>query len=139
MSLNRQALLVSRELDMSNAKALSAIDKIVKAIEKYGSDIKIVTFVAGETDSYGDVIVAERNDYEDTKGLISNEASESVATAYRGGSNPNTYELSIKLFTKNEINKDNKLIYSGHEHEIVYISSKVLQNTTLLYEVLIKR
>ena len=124
---------------MSNAKALSAIVKIKKAIDKYGSDIKIVTFVSGSKNSYGGVVKSKSNSYEITKGLISSEASESVDTAYRGGSKTNTYELSIKLYSESEINKDNKIVYLGHEHKIVYVSSKVLQNTTLLYEVLIKR
>jgi len=98
-----------------------------------------VTYVAGETDSYGNVIVPETNDLEITKGLPSSEATESVANAYRNGSDTNTFELSIKFYTESVITKDNKMIYDSKDYEIVYVSKKVLQDTTLLYEALIKR
>ena len=116
------------------SKATDTIVKIKKAIDKYGSDIKLVTLVEGDYDPYtGATTVREEVK---TKGLIgSTTSNESLAKAV------DTYELSIKVYSATEITIDNLINFRENDYKIVPkgLDSKILQNETLLYELLVKK
>lgn len=118
----------------NNADALDAIIDIKEALEEYGSDILIVTLEEGAYDPYTGATTIRTE--KPTKAIIkSTTSNESLAKAV------DTYELSIKVYSATEITIDNLINFRGNDYKIVPngLDSKVLQNETLLYELLVKK
>jgi len=115
-----------------------AIIDIIEAIEEYGSTIQIVTLTKVvpynpyKGEEYTETIV-------DTKALISNEATSKVNDNFIANNINSSYDLSIKIYSDIVITKSNKIIFDGNTYEISYVSSKILQDTTLIYELLIRK
>lgn len=124
---------------VNNQDALDAIKDIKEAIDKYGSGIKILTQIAGEWDSYGNVIVPEGVSEEKTKAIIKSSASENIVQKIMRWALSEEYELSMKLYTSTELTKDKKIEFRGDIYEITYIDEMILQDTTLIYEILVKK
>ena len=121
---------------MPNKDALDAIDDIIEAIDEYGSDIKVVTEVISGYDPYTGPIVASTS--VDMKGIISSEATQRVNDIFTKLST-DSYEMAIKLYSDVVVTKENKIAYKSLSYEILYVSEKSLQNTTILYEVLVRK
>ena len=124
----------------TNSKALSSIEKIKKAFAKYGSTITIKgNSVDAVYDSYGNITTpAVTNPDEITKGIVETEATISVSDAFSKTNNGN-YELAIKIYSPNVITKANTLVYDGNTYEIIFVSKKSLQDTLILYELLVRK
>ncbi len=121
---------------MNNQDALNAIADIKKAIAEYGSNVKILTKTAGELDSYGNVVVEEGITSVSTKALIGSSATDKIGSRY---SISTDYSLSIRLYSKIPLTKANVIKFRDDDYEIVFIDEMVLQDTTLLYELLVKK
>lgn len=118
----------------NNQDALDAIVDIKEAITEYGSDILLVTLTEGAYDPYRGATTIREEVI--TKALITNTTSnESLAKAV------DTYELSIKVYSDVEITEDNLINFRGNDYKIMPkgLDSKILQNETLLYELLVKK
>lgn len=127
---------------MSNQKALNAITKIKKAIDKFGSNIELQT--QEQSIQRGDPLY-DRYDPANNltpatltamKALVSSQPSKAISALEN--SVIGSYNLAMRLYTTVRINKKaHKIIYDGDEYEITYISKIVLQNETLMYEILV--
>lgn len=118
----------------NNDDALDAIEDIKEAIEEYGSDILLVTLTEGAYDPYTGAATIRTEVI--TKALIkSTTSNESLAKAV------DSYELSIKVYSDLEITEDNLINFRGNDYKIMPkgLDSKILQNETLLYELLVKK
>lgn len=118
----------------NNADALDAIKDIKEAVEEYGSDIILVKLTEGGYDPYTGPI--ETREETPTKAIIkSTTSNESLAKAV------DTYELSIMVYSDIDITIDNLINFRGNDYKIVPkgLDSKILQNETLLYELLVKK
>lgn len=122
----------------NNQDALNAIVDIKEAIAEYGSSIKILTQTAGEWDSYGNIVIPEGTSEVITKALIGSSATDKLLTKLSGDI-LNSYSLSMRLYSSTEITKANTISFRGDEYEIVFIDEMILQDTTLIYEILVKK
>mgnify|MGYP000247643037 CR=1 FL=1 len=123
---------------MSNKKALETIEKLKKAIEKYGSVIKIQTITEGVYDPRNPEAGTTTTEVT-TKALISSEASKKVAEGFKGTTSSSAYEMAMKLYNDTTITKDNKISFRGNVYDVLYVSESILQDTTYLYEILVKK
>lgn len=123
---------------MANTDALEAIKDIKEAIEEYGSSI-ILRLETQNQATYDPRSPDTGVTVTDTpmKALISTEASKDLATSMPKDL-IGTYEIAMKLYTTLELTKAYKIVYDGKEWEVLYPSKRVLQDTTLMYEVLVK-
>ena len=125
----------------NNSDATEAIQDIIEAIEEYGSTIRIATETESGYDPYTGATYSTT--YEDTKAIISSLATQRVQEAFQNISKIegviSAYDLSIKLYTTTELTKANKIVYDGNTYEITFISDKILQDTRIIYELLIKK
>ena len=117
--------------------ATEAIQDIIEAIEEYGSTIRIATETETGYDPYTGATYSTT--YEDTKAVISKHASKSMSEVMEANRITSAYDLSIKLYTTTELTKANKIVYDGDTYEITFISDKILQDTRIIYELLIKK
>lgn len=115
------------------SEAAEAIGDIVEALNEYGTSITLRTISEDSYDPYTGTATTEVDT--DLKAFISLEASRVVSQQFA----KNTYDLALKTFHTEKITKSNKIVYNGEVYNITYVSSKVLQDTTLLYELLIVR
>jgi len=112
--------------------ATDAIKDIKEAIAEYGSDIKIVTLTEGDYDPYTGATITRTE--VPTKALISGTSTNEILNKA-----VDTFDLSIKMYDSTEITKDNLINFRGDDYEILFVDTKVLQNETLLYELLVKK
>jgi len=117
--------------------ATEAIVDITEAIEEYGSDIKIG--VETETLPY-DPYVGHiyTTAWTDTKALIKKTASTDLSSKLTPDQ-LNSYEKAIKVYSATEITKQHKIQIRSEDYNITVIDVKELQNTILLYELLIAK
>ena len=120
-----------------NDEALSAVNDIIEAIDEYGSAIIIQTITPEVSDAYGVVTTPAVTVSEVTKGLPTKQASADFSQGLLD--TIGSFELAIKLYTVTELTKANKILYKSKTYNILYISEKVLQDTRLIYEVLVAR
>ncbi len=133
-----QAVLASVGHNMAYGDdAQGAIVDIKRAIKDYGSDIILREITKTGYNSYtGSVETATDINM---RALPQDEATESVSRAFVNQGNSTSYEMAMKLYSEETITKSHKIVYHGDVYNILYVSSKVLQNETLLYEILIRR
>ena len=124
----------------NNPDALEAIVDIKEAIAEYGSTITIKgNSTDAVYDSYGNITTPAVQDPDEiTKGIVKTEATVSVADAF-SKTNLGNYELAIKIYSPNIITKANSLVYKGNTYEIIFVSLKTLQDTNILYELLVRK
>ena len=116
----------------------SAIQDIIEAIYEYGSSIVILTTTDEVTDAYGEVITKANIDRLETKALIGRNATDKV-TQKLTEDILNGYDLSMRLYTSKTFNKTNTIEFRDNEYNIVYIDEMILQDDTLMYEILVKK
>ena len=122
---------------MANTDALEAIEDIKQAIEDYGSDIKIG--VETEVLPYNPYIGKQfTTAYTDTKALIAKTASTDLSSKLTPDQ-LNSYERAIKVYSATEITKAMKIQIVGIDYNISIIDITELQNTIILYELLIAK
>ena len=120
-----------------NQDALDAIDDIVEAVNTYGSDIKIG--VETETLPYDPYVGhVYTTVWTDTKALIGKTASTDLSSKLTPDQ-LNSYEKAIKIYSATEITKEHKIQIRSEDYNITVIDVKELQNTILLYELLIAK
>lgn len=119
---------------MNNLDALNAIVDIKEAIAEYGSTIKIITNEQTDYDPYEGATVSRTEI--PTKGIIKRSSTNEALNK-----SVDNYELSIMFYSSNEITTDNLINYKDNDYEIVPngLAEKILQDTTLIYEALVKR
>ena len=115
------------------SEATEAILDIVEALNEYGTSISLRSVSENSYDPYTGASTTEVDT--GLKAFISLEASRVVSQQFA----KHTYDLALKTFHTEKITKADKIVYDGEVYNIVYVSSKVLQDTTLLYELLIVR
>ena len=118
--------------------ALNAIKDIKKAIIDYGSDITLNKIVAGTYNPQTGTTSGTITSYP-MKAIVKRNATVSLERSIANNVTVNTYELSILLYHTEEPKKDWKVIYKGNTYTILYVSPTVLQNSNLIYELLIKK
>ena len=118
------------------SEALEARADIVEAINEYGSTINIISITKGDLSNY-DPYNPTAGDSETSvthKALIGSTATNENLNDVVDG-----YELSIRLYSAIPITKDQLVEFRDIRYEIVYVDEKILQDETLIYEVLVKR
>lgn len=120
-----------------NQDAIDAVNDIIEAINEYGSSITIQTITPEVSDSYGIVTTPEIIVNEVTKALPRQEASANFSEGLL--KSIGSFELSLTLYTVTTLTKAHKIAYNSNTYNIVYISDKVLQDTRIIYEVLVAR
>ena len=118
--------------------ALNAIKDIKKAIIDYGSDITLNKIVGGTYNPQTGTTSGTTTSYP-MKAIVKRNATVSLERSIANNVTVNTYELSILLYHTEEPKKDWKVIYKGNTYTILYVSPTVLQNSNLIYELLIKK
>lgn len=121
-----------------NDAQLAIID-IKQALEDYGSDIKIRTITKGSLADYDprNPTSGETKIDVSTKAIVRTQATKDLAVTMPQDL-INNYETSMVLYSDTNITKENKIVFEGLVKEIVYINKKMLQNTTISYELLVK-
>ena len=109
-----------------------AIKDIKEAIAEYGSNISIITLIEGAYDPYQGA--TETRVETNTKALVGSTSTNEILNNII-----DSYELSIRLYSAVEIKKDNLINFRGNDYKILYVDTKVLQNETLLYELLVQK
>jgi SPP1 family predicted phage head-tail adaptor len=115
------------------SEATEAIEDIVEALNDYGSSITLRDGTVTAYDPYTGPSVTDVDT--PLKAFISLEASRSLSQQF----DSHTYDLAIKTYHTSKITKEDQIIYDGQVFRILYVSSKILQDTTLIYELLIVR
>lgn len=118
--------------------AENAINDIKYAISEFGSTIKLRTTTEGAYDPRnpdGNNVVTDLN----TKGIFKSSISKNIIEAV-----PKTamesFEKVIIIDSDIEIEKDkHTIVYKDIEYEIVWFNDPILQDETLLYELLLKK
>ena len=122
--------------------ALNAIKDIKKAIIDYGSDITLNKIVAGTYNPQTGTTSNGTTSYP-MKAIVKSQATEKSQNALeyvsRIENSISAYTLSVLLYHTEEPKKDWKVIYKGNTYTILYVSPTVLQNSNLIYELLIKK
>jgi len=113
--------------------ATDAIVDVVEALDEYGTDIVLRTVTE---DSYNPHTGPTNSNVDKPlKAFIKEFASHQLSQQF----SKDTYDLAISTYDTSAITKTHKILYGGQEYNIVYVSSKVLQNETIIYELLIAR
>ena len=119
--------------------ALEAIEDIKEALAEFGSSIVIKKETSEVRDSYGNIITPADYVNINTKALIGNQATDKLLSKLTDDQK-NSYSLSLRLYTTELINKeDYQIEFRSKDYEIFMIDETILQDETLLYEVLLKR
>ena len=119
--------------------ALLAIADIKAALNEFGSSIVIKKETSEVRDSYGNIITPADYVNINTKALIGNQATDKLLSKLTDDQK-NSYSLSLRLYTTESINKeDYQIEFRSKDYEIFMIDETILQDETLLYEVLLKR
>lgn len=119
------------------SEATDAILDIIDGQNEFGSSIKITSEVETGYDPYTGATYATT--FADTKAFIKTEATPKVYDSFVNESTNSAYDMSIKLYFDTTITKDNKVVFKGNSYEIVFISETILQDTTILYELLVRK
>ena len=122
------------------SEALDAITDIQAELLEYGTNISIRTYTEGSYNSYTGSIET----YTDvpTKAFIQSVSTGQVLNSLMQNLASTTigdYDLTVKCCSSSVIDKSHKIIYNLEEYNIMYVNSKVLQDTTLIYEILIRK
>jgi len=120
------------------SKATNTVLKIEKAVEKYGSAIKIRTITKGAYDprdpTGNDTVVDVA-----AKGIFKKSMSQDLKNIVPENI-LQTFEKIILINADFELSKvDNRILYDNVPYEIVFISDPILQDVTLYYELLIQK
>ena len=116
-----------------------AIEDIKQAMKEYGSNVTIEKSTDEVRDSYGNVITPATTVETNLKALIASRAADENLSKLTKDEKQ-SYNLSIRFYTTKPINKqDYTVAYNGETYQIVNIFEKVLQNTVLIYEILVKK
>ena len=127
---------------MANTDALSAIKDIKEALAEYGSSIEIETPSETSLTDYDPLNPQPELPPVITtgKGIISSEATPNVGNAYLNSEENASYQLAIKTYLEGkEVTKNDKLVFNGSLYEIVYVANKILQDTLILQEILVRK
>lgn len=113
--------------------ATDAIEDIVEAINEYGTSISLRSVSEDSYDPYTGSTVT--NTDVELKAFVSLEASRVLSQQFA----KHTYDLALKTYHTTKITKADEIIYDGQTYKILYVSSKILQGTAIIYELLIVR
>ena len=121
------------------SEATEVITDIQEALTEYGSSIIIKKSVNEVRDAYGAVTTAATSTTENTKAFIKRYATNNIfMKLYQDFIN--SYELSIRLYTSQIINKEEYTIsYQSQIYNIVDIEKKILQDEIIYYDLLVKK
>ena len=121
------------------SEATETIVDIQEALAEYGSSIIIKKSVSEVRDAYGVVTTAATATTENTKAFIGRYAT-SMLLSKLTDDQKQSYELSLRFYTTSVLNKEDYIIsFKSSDYNIVIIDSKIFQDETLLYEVLVKK
>jgi hypothetical protein len=121
------------------SEATEVITDIQEALTEYGSSIIIKKSVSEVRDAYGVVTTAATATTENTKAFIGRYAT-SMLLSKLTDDQKQSYELSLRFYTTSVLNKEDYIIsFKSSDYNIVIIDSKIFQDETLLYEVLVKK
>lgn len=119
------------------SEATEAISEISEALAEYGSDINLIQVVEGEYDP----ITGETSKVDlitPMKAFLPNKATSSVISNSQIVTT-SSYDIIFQIYHDEEITESWEIEYKDDTYEIVLIDSTVLQNETLLYEVVAKK
>jgi hypothetical protein len=121
------------------SEATETIVDIQEALAEYGSSIIIKKSVNEVRDAYGVVTTAATSTTENTKAFIKRYATNNIfMKLYQDFIN--SYDLSIRLYTSQIINKEEYTIsYQSQIYNIVDIEKKILQDEIIYYDLLVKK
>jgi hypothetical protein len=121
------------------SEATETIVDIQEALAEYGSSIIIKKSVNEVRDAYGAVTTAATSTTENTKAFIKRYATNNIfMKLYQDFIN--SYDLSIRLYTSQIINKEEYTIsYQSQIYNIVDIEKKILQDEIIYYDLLVKK
>ena len=121
------------------SEATEVITDIQEALTEYGSSIIIKKSVNEVRDAYGVVTTAATATTENTKAFVGRYATSQLLSKLTDDQKQ-SYELSLRFYTTSVLNKEDYTIsFKSSDYNIVIIDSKILQDETLLYEVLVKK
>ena len=121
------------------SEATETIVDIQEALAEYGSSIIIKKSVNEVRNAYGVVTTAATSTTENTKAFIKRYATNNIfMKLYQDFIN--SYDLSIRLYTSQIINKEEYTIsYQSQIYNIVDIEKKILQDEIIYYDLLVKK
>ena len=119
------------------SEATDALIDIKEAIEEFGSTIRISTETETGYDPFEGATFTTT--FEDTKGFTNTEATPKVFESFSAMTSNSAYDLSVLTFSDTPITKDNKIVFRGNSYEILFVSETILQDLTLLYELLVRK
>ena len=121
------------------SEATETIVDIQEALSEYGSTIAIKKSVNEVRDAYGVVTTPAIPTTENTKAFIGRYATNQLLSKLTDDQKQ-SYELSLRFYTTSVLNKEDYTIsFKSSDYNIVIIDSKIFQDETLLYEVLVKK
>lgn len=119
--------------------ATDAIIDIKDALEEYGSTITLVKQGAEIRDDYDNIITPATDIQTVMKALVGTSATDTTLGKLTQAQKE-SYQLSLRLYTTEIINQDEYFIkFRNEDYNIVFISEIILQDTTLMYELLVKK
>ena len=119
------------------SEATEAILDIQEALAEYGSDIVLIEIIEGDYDPIsGDVLKVEV--LTPTKAFLPSKMTSSLLSNSQIVTT-SSFDMVFQLYHNGTIDKSWEIEYNNHNYEIVLIDSTVLQNETLIYEIVAKK
>ena len=119
--------------------ATDAIVDIKEAILEYGSSIILIKHGVDVRDDYDNIITPAADTTFPMKALIGTSATDATLGKLTQAQKE-SYQLALRIYTTELINKEDYYIqFRSENYNITFISETILQDTTLIYELLVKK